>query len=193
MGVSPDYESLPNFSDSPVRGDRDITRETRVVHGGLTIVSPPTDQRKLIVDLHLRLKDGSTKILRALIDTGAEISLIRKGLLSAHYYRPSAHPKRFVAANQAVLEGGWVEIECKAVLKGHDIDTGLEGEVECPTIFYDANISVDAILSYDWMAKNLVDVRCVRHGLEIGGPRGPLWIPGVVYPPMGSAGNVRVH
>ena len=58
--------------------------------------------------------------------------------------------------------------------------------MECPTIFYDADIKVDAILSYQWLAKNKVNVRCERHGLEVNDPRGPMWVPGVVVQDHGQ-------
>ena len=53
-------------------------------------------------------------------------------------------------------------------------------EVAFPTTFYDANIGVDAILSYDWLRQRDVDVRCRRHGLEVNRAQGSLWVPGLV-------------
>ena len=158
---------------------------------------PPVPQKKLLVDVTLRLGDGILVEIKALVDTGAETSLLKIGLLPSKYARVSKTPKRFVAVNQAALEGGKVEFDCGVILRGTNTHTGLVADVECPTTFFDGNIGVDAILSYGWLAKNFVDVQCGRHGLMVnlttpfldnisledvnhfGGA--PLWAAGVVF------------
>ena len=83
-------------------------------------------QKKLVVEIGLKLFDGTMGIIKALVDTGAEIALLRNGLLPPHYFVPSNNPKRFVTASQAVLDGGQVEVKCIVVLRGKSVDTGKE-------------------------------------------------------------------
>ena len=88
------------------------------------------------------------------------------------------------------MEGGLVEVDGVMVLGGTDIDTGRAASVECPVAFYDAPIGVECILSYGWLAKHGIDVRCKRHGLEVAGPSGPIWVPGIVYAPLSPQAQV---
>ena len=64
-------------------------------------------------------------------------------------------------------------------MEGVDIDTSKKRQVECQTSFYDADIGVDAILSYGWLVSNHIDVRCKNHGLEVRKPEGPVFISGL--------------
>ena len=59
--------------------------------------------------------------------------------------------------------------------------------IECPAVFYDAPLGIDCILSYEWLAKNGIDVRCRRHGLEVVRSTGLMWIPGIVHLPLTPA------
>ena len=136
-------------------------------------------QSRLIVGVALRLSDGTIRFISALVDTGAEVTLVRKGLLPDHYFRRSAVPRRFVGANQIVLEGGSHELACTMLFDGVDPDTGVGVQVEYHTVFYDAQIGVEAILSYEWLHKNNVDVQCRKHGLALNGPQGPVWVAGM--------------
>ena len=135
-------------------------------------------QSRLLVHVTLRLHDGLKVGASALIDTGAEASLIRRGLVPEEYYQWSADPKRFVAANQLVMDGGAKEVPCEILLDGVDPDTGLSVTVQRPAKFYDAIIGVDLILSYEWLKRHNIDVLCHRHGLQVNRPEGPVWVPG---------------
>ena len=109
--------------------------ELRGVEGKVRYPKPPVPQKKLLVDVTLRLNDDVLVEIKALVDTGAETSLLKKGLLPEKYARVSKTPKRFVAVNQAALEGGKVEFDCGVILKRNNAHTGLVADVECPTTF----------------------------------------------------------
>ena len=154
----------------------------------------PEGQVKLLVAVGLRLGDGSVVRASALVDTGAEINLLRRGLVGPQYFCASERPKRFITASRAVMEGGSVEVACTMEMQGVDVDTGRRECLSCPTTFYDADMGVDAILSYEWLVKNGMDVRCRRHGLEAKGTKGPIWIPGEVLSPVVHSLEVgKVH
>ena len=125
-------------------------RETKVVATNPCVdgVSPQT---KLLVKIRLRLCDGHEVPLLALVDPGAEINLVRKGFIPDSYFYRSKCPKQFVTANHAILDGGLYEVPCEVVLEGCDSDTCEPVTLKCPTSFYDADVRVDALLSYEWL------------------------------------------
>ena len=90
-----------------------------------------------------------------------------------------------------------MEAPCDVISSGRDMETGCSNEESYPTVFYDANIGMDIILSYDWLRRADVDVRCRRHGLEANRPQGILWVPGMKLPSpggtlyLGATGVVR--
>ena len=180
MGAGPCLQSLPNPPARVAEGDGACKRETLVVSNRPPVSGVPTPQRRLVVQGTMRLTDGTEVPVQALIDTGAEVNLVRKGLVFANYFQPSLRPKRFVTADQAVMEGGAREVPCEFLLHGADMDTGLTTQVVCHTRFYDANIGVDAILSYEWLRQADIEIRCRRHGLHVNHAQGPVWIPGMI-------------
>ena len=71
MGASPVNFSLPEGSDSPesVLGKNFLGRKGEF---------PSHGQSKLVVEVLLRLSDGQETVIKALIDTGAEVTLFAK-------------------------------------------------------------------------------------------------------------------
>ena len=59
-----------------------------------------------------------TRKLRVLVDTGAEINLIRKGIVGSPYMAAVKRPLRIAAANQATMHGGEHEVHCMIALTG---------------------------------------------------------------------------
>jgi len=87
-----------------------------------------------------------------LFGTGAEINLIRKGIVGSPYLAAVKRPLRIAAANQATMHGGEHEVHSTITLTGMGVDTGEERTLLVTTSFYVADIGVDAILSYEWLA-----------------------------------------
>ena len=154
-------------------------RETLVMTNYPICVGETKPQLRLVIRAQLCLDDGSQVNVSALVDTGAEVSLIRQGLVPRQFLRRSLKPKRFIVANQMTMDGGMMEMPCNLVLEGTDVDTSGERKVVCPSVLYDADTNVDVILSYEWLRQNYIDVRCRRHGLEVQTPQGPVWIAGM--------------
>jgi len=142
----------------------------------------PDSQKRLVVQVVLRLGDGLQIPIMALVDTGAEVNLLRKGLVDERDFVESDRPRRFVTANQELMDGGLVEVPCTLFMEGVDMDTGRQVWAECPITFYDANVGVDALLSYEWLRKEDIDVQCRNHGLLVNREEGPIWVPGEVDP-----------
>ena len=181
MGAGSCKVSLPNSAPAGLSSGEgsEGNRETFVLPDYMCNGVQIVPQSRLVVRATLRLQEGATMVVSALVDTGAELNLFRKGLIGERFLRRAEKPKTFVAANKEVMVGGSMEAPCDVVLFGRDMETGLEEEQAYPTVFYDADIGMDVILSYDWLRRANVDVRCRRHGLEANRPQGTLWVPGV--------------
>ena len=131
------------------------------IRGGVRVLGHGIDQNRPtgILEAHLRilasLHQGDLPGYQAsvLIDTGAEASLIRKGLMPASAFRKSANPLRLVAANQSCLPGGHLEVEVDIHLNATDVETKEKRVARIPTILYEAEIDEDIILSYRWMGE----------------------------------------
>ena len=135
-----------------------------------------------MVPVKLKLFDEEEKEVMALLDTGAEVNLVRRGIIPEKYFRRSQHPKRFVTANHGVMAGGLTEVPCELLMEGMDIDTGEKVSISKKMAFYDGDVGVDVLLSYEWMATMDVEVHCRRHGLMVNRiyPQGPVWVAGKI-------------
>eukprot|EP00667_Euglena_gracilis_P000113 EG_transcript_113 len=111
------------------------------------------EDRQLLLKTQIKLANGEEKTARILIDTGAEANLIRQGLIGDHLMYPAKDPLRFETANGQTLAGGSRCAKVKMILQQNWNE---EREIECVEYeveFYEANIKVDAILSYPWLAE----------------------------------------
>ena len=136
-------------------------------------------QTKLVVHAIICLADKTELEVSALVDTGAEVNLIRRNFLDPRYFFHSSRPKRFLTADQGVMQGGLNEVSCDFVLWGTNMETGRTTKVVCPSSFYDANINVDIILSYAWLRHMDIDIRFCGHGLIVNRSLGPIWVAAV--------------
>ena len=87
-------------------------------------IQPPTDATKTVrvlrnpegretqLRISERLENNHKEVVQcpALIDTGAEICVIQKGLVPEDLLRPAQRPLRLVGANERRLEGGDREV-----------------------------------------------------------------------------------
>ena len=132
-----------------------------------------------MVQFVMELPNAAKVPVTALVDTGAEINLIRRDLVPAEAFRRAEKPITFVAANQMLVSGGQQEFETTLVVQGVDPDLGSPSSLRLPIVCYDADIGVDLILSYEWMAAMKMDVIPRRHGLLVQADGYALWVPGV--------------
>ena len=54
---------------------------------------------QLLVELDVELPDGRLQRAKALIDTGAEVDLVRSGFVPRHLFSPAVVPMVFIMAN----------------------------------------------------------------------------------------------
>ena len=148
--------------------------------------------------VHLRIgvtiqREGMEDIpAKVLIDTGAEVNLIRRGIIPPHLLSPASRPLRLVAANNQRLPGGrdvaTVHLQFSAV----EIDSKKKIFLTAPTFFYDAVMEEDIILSYQWLADRNIDVCPSRHGLKTKMGYTSLWISGERLGTP-SHSNIQLH
>jgi len=97
--------------------------------------------------------EGKSHYILALIATGAEANLLRRGLFPRHLMRVSPKPLALITANGARMGGGVCEITL-----GLCFHPSREGEWCTEATFHEADIQVDAILSYSWIKKVQLEV-----------------------------------
>ena len=126
--------------------------------------------RQLLVRTKVELLNGTTQKLDILIDTGAEANLIKSGLIPEHLMYPAKEPLRFQTANGEILEGGSRCTRVKMKLQLEKNEKAQPEEISFDTEFYDANIQVDAILSFPWLAQNRLGIFPHHRALVMDSP-----------------------
>ena len=153
--------------------------------------APPTEPRQkcqlrvvsrkkaLKVRVVVQLMDGSKHSLLALVDTGSEYNLCRKELFSAEHWTTSEQPVTFLAANHSVVPGGEKEVHTIVHLVGRLAAGKVTREVRLPARFYGAEIGVDLILSYSWLAQHQVLVDPTEGALFLLKEKGRPYVKGL--------------
>ncbi len=101
-----------------VRAEGPAPSQTPEREGAMVIDTPPAememyqirqvrgDQRQLLLRVRAQGPDGVQRTMSALVDTGAQVNLIRKGLFPEGIFRPAARAVRLVTADGKDMEGG---------------------------------------------------------------------------------------
>lgn len=132
-----------------------------------------------MIQFEMELANAGKVPVSALVDTGAEVNLVRRDLVPAEFFRKADKPIRFMAANQTLVSGGQQELVGALLVQGADPDLGTPSTITFPIVCFDADIGVDLILSYEWMASMGMDVIPRKHGLMVHGDGTMLWVPGI--------------
>ena len=138
---------------------------------------------RLKVGMTMIFPDGSSREITALVDTGAEVNLVRSDLVDPSFFKPSKRPVRLGASNSTRLCGGSNDVELILGMGGVESDNKRALDFRVPFVAYDAAISHDVIISYRWLAENKAIVCPERHGLLFTG-RGQemVWVVGLPSP-----------
>ena len=112
----------------------------------------------MVLDMDVELPNGDFLPLKILVDTGAQVNLVRRDLVPRQDWRPAPNPVRLITANNSILRGG-----DKVVELGLNFNVVEDGFVQPQPMsfkgdFYGAEIDFDAILSYPWLRENSVGV-----------------------------------
>ena len=124
----------------------------RVVH------TPQGDERQL--HLKVRLRCGQEElVVDDLVDTGAQMSLVRTGLFKEKSLRPSRRPVRLKVANGEIMGGGTHEATISMKFREHERlnRPDLAKRSTLCGNFYVADITDwDMIMGYDFMVGNAI-------------------------------------
>ena len=99
---------------------------------------------------------GENKVVKALVDTGAQINVVRRGLFPETDLRPAKDPLRLTLADGQPFWGGDRELETRVTF-GKNVNNVIV-PWRARASFYEAEIKADMILSLPWLAQNGLDV-----------------------------------
>lgn len=164
----------------PERMEGHLMGGVRVLGHG-THKRPPTGQLEthLRVEVVLQVEREWGVQAKALLDTGAEVNLVRNGLLPDSAFHQASHPLRIIAANNQQLEGGDSEVNLAIHFNAVDVNTKAKYILSVPTSLYKADIDQDVILSYRWMGERDIRIGPRPHGFWLSTKGQTLWVDGI--------------
>ena len=179
-------------TESPVDGQdqprtytiRDHTLEVLMhldvleLHAVRVVHTPQGDERQL--HLKMRVRCGQAElVVDVLVDTGAQVSLVRRGLFKEESLQPSRRPVGLKVANGEIMGGGTHEATISMKISEHE-------RLNCPDLakrstlsgnFYVADITNwDMIMGYDFMVGNAIGALLHRATLVPGNNECLTWL-----------------
>ena len=160
------------ITESPVDGQdqpriytiRDHTLEVLMhpdvleLHPARVLHTPQGDERQL--HLKVRVRCGQEElVVDVFVDTGAQVSLVRRGLFKEKSLQPSRRPVRLKVANGEIMGGGSHEATISMEFREHERlnRPDLAKSKTLSGNFYVADITDwDMIMGYDLMAGNTI-------------------------------------
>lgn len=124
-----------------------------------------------------------TRDVTIFVDTGSEISLVRRGLIPDELLQQARCPIQLLTANGQLMKGGSREVCVELRLTG--VEAGVEKKVALvtPTSLREADMEEDVLLSYGWLADRNFDVFAREHGLMGHASGRDIWVPGIKEEP----------
>ena len=134
-------------------------------------------------DIQLRIAAKAThrgfvRQVSILVDTGAEVSLVKSNLFPETCMQKATNPIKLTVANATKMVGGQREALLQLGFDATDRESGRKVRVETPSLLYEADITQDMIVSYRWLADRHFDVCPRRHGVQGVADNRIIWIPG---------------
>ena len=116
------------------------------------------DELQLVLLAAVKLPNGSRQMAKFLVDTGAQVNLIRKGLIPEEFLEVAERPLRLRTVSGQQFEGGE-----RQVLLDLGFQTTIEAEYTRQEDWFDANffeadIKIDGILSFPWLVNKWLGV-----------------------------------
>ena len=121
---------------------------------------------KMLMDVFARLPSGKGQVLRILVDTGAEVNLIKEGLLPRAEFSKASRRLNLTTANGQPMRGGDVSVKTTLIFSRHADGIG-KGDFGVEAEFHEADINVDAILGNPWLCKRRIAVFPYEHAIAV--------------------------
>ena len=134
-------------------------------------------QHNLRIPIRMMGESGA-RYYRALVDTGAEVCLVRRGVISPHEFRTPIRPIVLKTASDQVMGGGQREALVVFEMMAQNEETGRKSLIRIPTWCYEADIKEDIILSYSWCWSRGMDIVATDHGLRCRRDGRSYWVAG---------------
>jgi hypothetical protein len=115
------HDSLQNFNCPNLR------RKGRGQHKSKTMKIPNNLKIWLRFDVGDRVFE-----FQALIDTGAEVDVIKRGIIRHKFLFACDEPITISAADSSKLDGGSLCVNGTAFINGFEVDTKNQAEIHCP-------------------------------------------------------------
>ena len=167
-----DYLILPcvqKFPESTLTIKQEMMLESDAYEIGK--ISTYGEELQLVMLLEAYPSNKKMRKIKALIDTGAEANLVKRGLFERRLFGEAEKPVQLIAANGQRLGGGTKTIKLDMGFNpsegGSITQDKLWYEAEC----YEADINIDVILSYPWMCKNKIGIFPHHKALVVDDPR----------------------
>ena len=126
--------------------------------------------------LEVVIRVGEVRVqAKALVDTGAEATLVRRGLLPEGCFQESKRPLMLRTVSGDQLEGGRQEVVARVEFRAETEDGG---SVNRPWVTevraHDGDVGCDIILGYPWLRSQRLDVQPWRDSLQLHDK--PWWV-----------------
>ena len=91
---------------------------------------------------------------------------MKKGLIPSKYFSPAARKIQFVTANGTTLGGGDKEVKLDLITCANIVGEETKKFLILTTTLYEADISVDVLLSFSWLQEFNLDIKAKDYGLQ---------------------------
>jgi hypothetical protein len=120
---------------------------------GVDTVRRSGNEVQLVVSIPVELPNGQKRFLRMLVDTGAQVNIIRKGLIGPENFENAKKPLTLITANGQVMDGGRRVVSMKLKFRQTSDIEEVEPELTLTGTFFEADVGIDGILSYPLQEK----------------------------------------
>ena len=65
----------------------------------------------MLLDMDFELPNGNLIPMKVLVDTGAQVNLVRQDIISCQHWKGAENPVKLVTANNTILEGTYKVVQ----------------------------------------------------------------------------------
>ena len=111
---------------------------------------------QVLIEIRVCTTQEDDKILKVLIDTGAQLNIVKRGIFSDANFQLAKNPLQLALANGQPFWGGDRELHAHLIF-GKNAN-GTIKPMRLKASLYEAEIKADMILGLPWLAENHLDV-----------------------------------